>query len=182
MKCKRLSAGFIIPARPVVASRPPSGADWAHEIKHDGYRLIVRRNGPTVRLYTRSAYDWTARLPAIAAAAELIKAKSFTIDGEAVVLGPDGLSRFEELRRRCGRAQLGRLRLQTVSGLSNASGAMNPRPHHLECSRRRQRCWRRNSDSRFPKAGLAAVASRFLFGVGATDELDVAILSRTGPV
>jgi bifunctional non-homologous end joining protein LigD len=106
MKFKRLPAGFIVPAQPVVALRPPSGADWVHEIKHDGYRLIVRRDGPTVRLYTRSAYDWTARLPAIAAAAERIKAKSFTIDGEAVVLGPDGLSRFEELRRRCGRAQL----------------------------------------------------------------------------
>ena len=52
-----------------------------------------------VRLYTRNAYDWTARLSAIAAAAERIKAESFTIDGEAVVLGPDGLSRFEELRR-----------------------------------------------------------------------------------
>jgi bifunctional non-homologous end joining protein LigD len=98
MKFKRLPAGFIVTA--VIASRPPSGADWVHEIKHDGYRLIVRRDGPTVRLYTRSAYDWTARLPAIAAAAERIKAKSFTIDGEAVVLGPDGLSRFEELRRR----------------------------------------------------------------------------------
>jgi bifunctional non-homologous end joining protein LigD len=53
-----------------------------------------------VRLYSRNAYDWTARLAAIAAAAELIKANSFTIDGEAVVLGPDGLSRFEELSRR----------------------------------------------------------------------------------
>jgi bifunctional non-homologous end joining protein LigD len=40
------------------------------------------------------------RLPAITAAAARIKAKSFTIDGEAVVLGPDGLSRFDELRRR----------------------------------------------------------------------------------
>ena len=49
---------------------------------------------------TRNAYDWTARLPAIAAAAGRIKAKSFTIDGEAVVVGPDGLSRFEDLRRR----------------------------------------------------------------------------------
>jgi hypothetical protein len=49
---------------------------------------------------TRNAYDWTARLPAIAAAAERIRANSFTIDGEAVVLGPNGLSRFEELRRR----------------------------------------------------------------------------------
>jgi bifunctional non-homologous end joining protein LigD len=42
----------------------------------------------------------TTRLPAIAAAAERIKAKSFTIDGEAVVVGPNGLSRFEDLRRR----------------------------------------------------------------------------------
>jgi bifunctional non-homologous end joining protein LigD len=53
-----------------------------------------------VRLYSRNAYDWTMRLSAIAAAAERVKAKSFTIDGEAVVLGPDGLSRFEELSRR----------------------------------------------------------------------------------
>jgi hypothetical protein len=67
---KRLPAGFVMPAQPVVASRPPSGANWVHEIKHDGYRLIVRQDGPTVRLYTRSAHDCTARLPAIAAAAE----------------------------------------------------------------------------------------------------------------
>src|SRR5258706_6925080 len=100
MKIKRLPVGFVVPGKPIKASKPPSGADWVHEIKHDGYRLIVRRDGPTVRLYTRNAYDWTERLPAIAAAAERIKAKSFTIDGEAVVLGPDGLSRFEDLRRR----------------------------------------------------------------------------------
>jgi bifunctional non-homologous end joining protein LigD len=62
--------------------------------------MIVHRDGPTVRLYSRNAYDWTVRLAAIAAAAERIKVKSFTIDGEAVVLGPDGLSRFEELSRR----------------------------------------------------------------------------------
>ena len=65
-------------------------------IKHDGYRLTVRRDDAAARLYNRKGNDWTARLPTIAAAAELIKAKSFTIDGEAVVMGPDGLSRFEE--------------------------------------------------------------------------------------
>jgi bifunctional non-homologous end joining protein LigD len=53
-----------------------------------------------VRLYSRNAIDLTARLSSIAVAAERIEAKSFTIDGEAVVLGPDGLSRFDELRRR----------------------------------------------------------------------------------
>jgi bifunctional non-homologous end joining protein LigD len=100
MKFKSLPAGFVIPAQPVKASKPPSGADWVHEIKHDGYRLIVRRDGPLVRLYSRNAIDWTARLPAIAETARRIKAKSFTIDGEAVVLGPGGLALFDELRRR----------------------------------------------------------------------------------
>jgi bifunctional non-homologous end joining protein LigD len=101
MKFKPLPAGFIVPAQPAKASEPPVGTYCVHEIKHDGYRLIVRRDGPNVRLYSRNAYDWTARLvAAIAAAAGQIKAKSFTIDGEAVVLGADGLSRFEELRSR----------------------------------------------------------------------------------
>jgi hypothetical protein len=100
MRIKRLPARFVVPAQPVKALKSPSGPDWVHEIKHDGYRIIVRRDGPTVRLYNRNAYDWTARLAAIAAAAEQIKAKSFTIDGEVVVLGPDGLSLFDELRRR----------------------------------------------------------------------------------
>jgi bifunctional non-homologous end joining protein LigD len=100
MSIKGLPAGFIFPAQPVLRLKPPAGIDWVHEIKHDGYRMIVHRDGPTVRLYSRNACDWTVRLARIATAAELIKAKSFTIDGEAVVLGPDGLSRFEELSRR----------------------------------------------------------------------------------
>src|SRR5258706_15456191 len=100
MKIRRIPPGFVVPAQPIKASKPPSGPDWVHEIKHDGYRLIVRRDGPAVRLYTRNAYDWTVRLPAIAAAAQRIKAKSFTIDGEAVGLGADGLFRFDQLRRR----------------------------------------------------------------------------------
>ena len=91
---------FVFPAQPVLRLKPPAGTDWVHEIKHDGYRMIVHRDGPTVRLYSRNAYDWTERLAAIAAAAGRINAKSFTIDGEAVVLGPDGLSRFEELSGR----------------------------------------------------------------------------------
>jgi hypothetical protein len=56
--------------------------DWVHEIKHDGYRLIVRRDGKAVRLFTRRGHDWTDRYPAIAAAAGKLRARSFTIDGE----------------------------------------------------------------------------------------------------
>jgi bifunctional non-homologous end joining protein LigD len=112
MRIKRLPAGFTVPAQPVKASKPPFGADWVHEIKHAGYRIMVHRDGPTVRLYSRNAYGWTARLAAIAAAAELVKAKSFTINCEAVVLGPDGLSRFEGLRGRAAAdmAMTGRIR------------------------------------------------------------------------
>ena len=90
MRIERLPTGFVIPAQPILASTPPSGAGWVHEIKHDGYRMIVRRDGPSVRIYSRNANDWTARLRAIADRAVGIKARSFTIDGEAVVLGPDG--------------------------------------------------------------------------------------------
>ena len=61
----------------------------------------MRRDSPTVRVHSRNGNNWTSRLAAIAAAAEQIKAKSFTI-GEAIVLGPDGLSRFEELSHQEG--------------------------------------------------------------------------------
>jgi ATP dependent DNA ligase domain len=71
-----------------------------HEIKHDGYRLIVRRDGATVRLFTRRGHDWTDRYPAIASAAAKLRARSFTIDGEAVVAGADGVAVFDALHRR----------------------------------------------------------------------------------
>jgi bifunctional non-homologous end joining protein LigD len=70
-----------------------------HEIKHDGYRLQVRRDGETVRLFTRRGYDWSGRYPAIAATAAKLRAGSYTLDGEAVVCGPDGVAIFDALHR-----------------------------------------------------------------------------------
>jgi ATP-dependent DNA ligase len=55
---------------------------------------IVRRDGEAVRLFTRRGYDWTDRYPAIAAAAAKLRAKSFTLDGEAVVAA-DGVAVFD---------------------------------------------------------------------------------------
>jgi ATP-dependent DNA ligase len=92
--------GFIEPCIPTRAARPPSGPDWIHEIKHDGYRLIVRAASPLVRLFTLRGFDWTDRYPAIAGAATKVAARSFTIDGEAVVCGSDGVAVFEALHRR----------------------------------------------------------------------------------
>jgi bifunctional non-homologous end joining protein LigD len=94
--------GFVDPCIPTLADKPPSGPGWVHEIKHDGYRLIVRRDGETVRLFTRRGYDWTDRYRGIAVTASKLRAKSFTLDGEAAVCGPDGIAVFDALHRRRG--------------------------------------------------------------------------------
>jgi bifunctional non-homologous end joining protein LigD len=98
---KVMSPGFVPPCIPTRAPKPPTGPDWIHEIKHDGYRLQVRRVGDQVRLFTRRGYDWSGRYPAIVLAAmRLRRARSFTLDGEAVVCGPDGIAIFDALHRR----------------------------------------------------------------------------------
>jgi ATP-dependent DNA ligase len=58
-----------VPAQPVEREKPPTGAEWVHEIKHDSYRMIVHKDGENVRLCSRKAIDWSRRLPAIARSA-----------------------------------------------------------------------------------------------------------------
>ena len=91
-------SGFVEPCRPSKAVRPPSGPLWVHEIKHDGFRLMVRREGVRVRCFTRGGFDWADRFPAIVEAAVRIRSSSFLIDGEAVIVRDDGLSDFNALR------------------------------------------------------------------------------------
>jgi bifunctional non-homologous end joining protein LigD len=70
--------GFIAPCIPTRADKPPAGPDWVHEIRHDGYRLIVSRASPLVRLFTRRGFDWTDRYPAIAGAGERLRVRPET--------------------------------------------------------------------------------------------------------
>jgi bifunctional non-homologous end joining protein LigD len=93
-------AGFIEPCLPSPAERPPTGADWVHEIKHDGYRLMMRRDGGGVRLLTRNGHDWAERFPLIVAAASALRVRSCLIDGEAVACDDHGLAVFERLRHK----------------------------------------------------------------------------------
>jgi hypothetical protein len=51
--------GFILPCRPALADRPPSGPGWLHEIKFDGYRVIARKDGEQVRLWARTTSDYS---------------------------------------------------------------------------------------------------------------------------
>jgi ATP-dependent DNA ligase len=73
------------------------GPDWIHEIKHDGYRLTVHREGKRVRLFTRNGHDWTDRYHLIVEGARRVRIGSFVPDGEAVLLSVDGRSDFDGL-------------------------------------------------------------------------------------
>jgi bifunctional non-homologous end joining protein LigD len=95
---RRRPSGFIEPCQPSKVERPPSGPLWVHEIKHDGYRLMLRRDGLRVRCFTRNGHDWANRFPGIAYAASKILASSFLIDGEAVIARDDGTPDFHALR------------------------------------------------------------------------------------
>jgi ATP-dependent DNA ligase len=88
------------PCLPTRGTSVPAGPDWIHEIKHDGYRLTIQREGKRVRLFTRNGHDWTDRYPLIAEAALRIRIASFVLDGEAVLLGVDGRSDFDALHGR----------------------------------------------------------------------------------
>jgi bifunctional non-homologous end joining protein LigD len=89
---------FCEPCLPSPAARPPAGTGWLHEIKHDGFRMLMRRDGTGVRLFTRNGHDWTGRFPLIVSAALSLKAASCLIDGEAVACDDDGLPVFDRLR------------------------------------------------------------------------------------
>ena len=76
----------------------PAGADWLFEMKYDGYRTLVAVGGGEARAYTRSGLDWSGRFPSILSDARKLKVRSALIDGEAVVLDPEGRSNFQKLQ------------------------------------------------------------------------------------
>jgi bifunctional non-homologous end joining protein LigD len=90
--------GFIEPCLPSPAPKRPAGSGWIHEIKHDGFRLLARRDAAGVRLLTRRGVDWTDRYPSIATAVPALSCRSCLIDGEVVICGDDGIPLFDRLR------------------------------------------------------------------------------------
>ena len=96
------------PAIPTRGTKVPTSPDWIHEIKYDGFRLIVHRDGSRVRLLTRNGHNWADRYPWIVESALKNRNRHFVIDGEAVVLGVDGIADFNALysRKHDGEVQL----------------------------------------------------------------------------
>jgi bifunctional non-homologous end joining protein LigD len=93
---KRLAAeraSFVEPCLPSPADKPPSGSNWIHEIKHDGYRLMARRDPVGIRLTPN-------RYPLIVEAVNHLRVRSVLIDGEVVCCDERGLATFQLLRHR----------------------------------------------------------------------------------
>ena len=98
-KPKNAPAAFIQPCRPTVSQHPPRGSGWAHELKHDGYRVQIHVRDGRVRLYTMNGADWSGRYPLIVKEAARIKGTAI-IDAEVVWLDADGVAQFDALHSR----------------------------------------------------------------------------------
>jgi bifunctional non-homologous end joining protein LigD len=97
---RTLPAGFIAPCLPTKTDKLPSGSQWLHEIKHDGFRVIARKKGAQVRLYSRPGNDPTYRFPLIVETLKRLRSRSCIIDGEAVACDENGVTSFNRVRYR----------------------------------------------------------------------------------
>jgi bifunctional non-homologous end joining protein LigD len=95
-----LGGRVVWPCLPTKTHEPPSGGLCIHEIKHDGFRIIARKNGEWVRLYSRPGNDRTDRFPRIVEALEGLRSQSCIIDGEAVACDDVGVPSFDRIRYR----------------------------------------------------------------------------------
>ncbi len=89
---------FLKPQLADETQTPPSGPEWVHELKLDGYRVQAHKRGSTVELFTRSGLDWTHRMKPVARALAGVHAESAILDGEVAVLDADGLTSFARLQ------------------------------------------------------------------------------------
>jgi len=92
-----------MPVRPrphlaVLTKAPPGGDEWLHEIKYDGYRILCIKKDAALRLITRNNKDWSDKFKEVAGAAASLPLDRFILDGEMVVLGPDGKPDFQALQ------------------------------------------------------------------------------------
>ena len=100
---------FIEPCHPAERDRPPSGDNWIHEIKADGYRAQVHVRDGKATVYSRRGYDWTETFASIAKAAETLTVRHAVLDGEAIVQDAKGVADYHALRRELARKRSGNL-------------------------------------------------------------------------
>ena len=89
---------FIAPELATLVEDVPESVRWLHEVKYDGYRIIARKSGDDIALFSRSGLDWTVRFPAIATALESLPCDTALLDGEIAFVLPSGLTSFKSLQ------------------------------------------------------------------------------------
>jgi DNA ligase D-like protein (predicted ligase) len=89
---------WIKPQLTRLADDAPSGKDWLHEVKYDGYRMHARIDGDKIQLLTRTGLDWSHRYARTIEALRSLKVKSAYLDGELCALNADGVSVFSRLQ------------------------------------------------------------------------------------
>jgi bifunctional non-homologous end joining protein LigD len=94
----------IEPELATLVSAPPTGEQWLHEIKFDGYRVVCEVGRGKARLLTRHGKDWSDRFAPVAAAAAALPVDAAVLDGEVTVLLPDGKTSFQALQESFGEA------------------------------------------------------------------------------
>jgi bifunctional non-homologous end joining protein LigD len=98
-RSKRLKApDFIAPQLATLVDEVPDGDAWLHEVKYDGYRIIGRKAGDDVTLFSRRGLDWTRRFPTIAEAMRSVPAEVALFDGEIAYVLPDGITDFKSMQ------------------------------------------------------------------------------------
>ncbi len=88
----------VAPQLATLVSEAPSGDEWLHEMKFDGYRILARLDDGKATLLSRNARDWTPQFPAVARAVAELPVRSALLDGEVAVVLPNGTTSFQALQ------------------------------------------------------------------------------------
>jgi bifunctional non-homologous end joining protein LigD len=95
-----MRATFVPPMAAELVDRLPEGQDWMYELKLDGYRALIVKNGDEIRLRSRNDKDLTRAYPEIERAARRLGAQSAVVDGEIVAVDANGHPSFQALQHR----------------------------------------------------------------------------------
>ena len=96
----RRAPAFVTPMAALAVEKLPEGDEWLYELKWDGYRALLIKDGEDVQIRSRNDKDLTSMYPGIVAAGRRQKINQIVLDGEIVALGEDGRPSFQALQHR----------------------------------------------------------------------------------
>lgn len=95
---------FVAPQLATLVKDPPSGSQWLHELKFDGYRMLCHIDRGKVRFWSRNAKDWTQKFLNVVDAVKSLPVASAILDGEIVIVDAKGQTNFQKLQRAMGKS------------------------------------------------------------------------------